>query len=410
MNPDTNPVLDLVRDFNQVPVWAHGNTDATPTGHYQTPYFLNVGNTGQDVTWSGRAAVNGLVIAAGRAHAGKQVSEAIDSGRAWVGKGTPEEMHVIAQAIIDNQHDGQTPATIQAYVNDGVLRAPGKRNGKWGVDCSGFTSQFMHEQEGNGRSGFTSTNAASFQHDGSRDYTAVSPQQTRMGDVISFESTNHVGVVFGRWDVRLPRVGGDTSVTKPAVMMGLGESGASQDSATGRFVRDDRRFFFFPGATHVMDETNPDGPTYRLGNSRTEDLPVWQPELAAVSYAGSEQWSSDYTLDCPGDPSGTNIRVREENGSFTKTTTVIPNGARCVDLKEVEGTMARVRHDGVETIDGKTTWVPVSYVARVSDRHSIPARGQPVDRAPKLYSVVRNPNLDEEATEEATGAATGEQR
>jgi hypothetical protein len=393
-NPETNPVLRLVHDFNNVPVWARGEAppDHQPS-HYQTPYFLNT--TSPDATWSGRGAAGNLTIAQGRAHAGQKVKDAIDGNRAWVGKGTPEEMHIIAQAIIDNQHDSQTPSSIQAYVNNGAERAPGRRNGKWGVDCSGFTSQLMHELEGNGRSGFTSTNAASFQHDGARRYTTIHPREARMGDVISYQSTNHVGVVFARWDVRLPLAGGDTSQTRPAVMMGFGESGASQDAASGQFVRSDRRFFHFPGATSVMGESNPDGPTYRLAGSRSEDLPHFQPALTQASYAGNDQWTGGYTLNCATDPNGTNIRVREENGSFTTISTLIPNGADGIELKEVAGGMVRVRVNGVDTRNGKTTWAPVRFVASMGEGYTIPSRGQPVDRAPKLYSVVRNPNLDE---------------
>jgi hypothetical protein len=392
-NPETNPVLRLVHDFNNVPVWARGEAapDHEPS-HYQTPYFLN---STPDATWSGRGAVGNLTIAQGRAHAGEKVKDAIDSNRAWVGKGTPEEMHIIAQAIIDNQHDSQTPSSIQAYVNNGAERAPGRRNGKWGVDCSGFTSQLMHELEGNGRSGFTSTNAASFQHNGARGYTPINPRDARMGDVISYQSTNHVGVVFAKWDVRLPLAGNDTSQTRPAVMMGFGESGASQDADSGQFVRSDRRFFHFPGATSVMGQTNPDGPTYRLAGSRSEDLPHFQPALTQVSYASNDQWTGGYTLNCATDPNGTNIRVREDNGSFTSTSTLIPNGADGIELKEVAGDMVRVRVNGQDTQNGKTTWAPVRFVASMGEGYSIPTSGQPVDRAPKLYSVVRNPNLDE---------------
>ena len=393
---ETNAVLRLVNDFNNVPVWARGEAapDHEPS-HYQTPYFLN--SSTSDVKWSGRSAVGNLTIAQGRAHAGEKVEDAIDGSRAWVGKGTPEEMHIIGQAIIDNQHDGQTPSSIQAYVNDGVERKPGRRNGKWGVDCSGFTSQMMQELEGDGRSGFTSTNAASFRHDGSRGFTPTNPQDARMGDVISFQSTNHVVVVFAKWDVRLPLAGGDTAQTRPAVMMGVGESGASQDADSGQFVRSDRRFFYFPDATSVMGQTNPDGPAYRLANSRNEDLPHWQPALTQASYAGSDQWTGGFTLNCASDSSGTNIRVRNDDGSFTSTSALVPNGAGGVELKEVADGMVRIRIDGVDTRNGKTTWAPVGYVASMGAGYSIPSSGQPVDRSPKLYSVVRNPDLDDPA-------------
>ncbi len=398
-----NPVLQLASDFNNVPVYNKNEAgpEHQPATTYQTPYLLNSVDQADEAS-----DIKRLTIAANRPHAGQKVSDVV-GGRPFIGKGTPSQMQVVAQAVIDNEFDGQTPATIQAYVNNGRLRASGNRNGKWGVDCSGLTSQMMSELQGDGREGFDSTNAASFKHDGSRGYTPIHPNEARQGDVISYETTNHVVVVYQSWDVQLPKAGGDATETKAAKKIGVAESTGSRDQATGRSVRTDRRFYYFPGATTIRGAANTSGPEWRLGTVFSETLPVWQPELSQASYGGGDAWTSGYTLNCRSDREGTNIRVKTTGGSFRSTPTKIPNGANGIELKEVEGSMVRIRYNGEDMQDGLEMWAPVRYVATAGEAYSIPRAGQPSGFRASTYSVVRNPNLNDERDGEDGGAPAG---
>ncbi|MCB9766308.1 MAG: SH3 domain-containing protein [Alphaproteobacteria bacterium] len=380
-------VLQLATDFNNIPVWnKESGSDQQPNGSFRTPYVLNTVDQCAEAS-----QIKRLTIAQGRPHAGQTVSQAA-GGRPFIGKATPDQMQIVAQACIDN--DLATPGNIQTYVNQGRQRTASRRNGKFGVDCSGFTSQMMQDLEGDGRDGFTSTNAASFKHDGSRNYTPINPDDAAAGDVISYETTNHVLVITNSTDVQMQAVGatGDGGATRRAVKLSVAESTGSQ-ADSGEYIRTDRRFFYFPNAGTVMGEANTQGPEWKLAAHFSDDLPRYQAAMSNVSYAGGNNWTSDYTLNCAGDANGTNIRVRESGGNFTMTSATIPNGASNVELKEVSGDMVRVRYNGEDTRDGKEMWVPVRYVASSSEGYNIPTQGQPGGLRVSRYSVVRNPNL-----------------
>lgn len=394
----TNPVLQLVNDFNNVPVWRPGELapEAQPATTYQTPYLLNTVPQSSAVP-----GIRGLRIAQGRPHAGQTVGAAVGA-RPFIGKGTPQQMQIISQAVVDNAHDGQTVATIQAYANNGRMRTASRRNGKWGVDCSGLTSQLMHEMEGNDREGFESTNAASFLANGSRRFTNVSPENAQVGDIISFYSTNHVVAVATRTEVQLPLANNNTSRTQRAIQLSVGESTASQNAQDQRYVRNDRRMYYFPNATTVLGRSNPGGPRWRLASAFSNALPVHQPSLGTVPYSGSNDWNADYTLYCAPDPNGTNIRVRRDDGSFQSISQLVANGATGVELREVEGNMVRIRYNGTETIDGQTIWAPVAYVAQAGASYSVPTGGQPTNFSASLYSCVRNPSLPAAPADDGT--------
>lgn len=392
----TDRTLALANDFNAVPVWTKGVAGDQPAATtFRTPYVLNVVSEADEA-----GTIKNLTIAEGRPHAGEKVRSAA-SNNPFIGKATPEQMQIVAQACVDN--DLATPATIQSYVNQGRMRESGSRNGKFGVDCSGFTSQLMNELEGEGREGFESTNAASYKHDGSRDYTPVSPDDAASGDVISYEYTNHVVVVYQTQDVQIPMVGGqEGGPTKRAVKLSVAESTGSQNSSNSQYIRTDRGFWYFPGATEVMGRANTAGPEWILASAAGASLPKYTAALGQASYSGGSDWTTGYTLNCATDRNGTNVRVRSADGRFSSTPTVIPNGAANVELREVSGDMVRVRYNGNDTQNGQEMWVPVRYVATQGSSWSVPQTGQPSGMSANRYSVVRNPNIPGPQAEQQT--------
>ncbi|MFT4628162.1 MAG: cell wall-associated NlpC family hydrolase, partial [Myxococcota bacterium] len=181
-------ILQLANDYNNIPIYAEGVSN-TPSTSVRTPYVLHGGTTS-----SVKSTVENLVIAEGRPSAGQRVVAAASS-QPWVGKGTPEQIQIIAQAVVD--HGLATTGGLQAYMDEGVMRSAGRRNGKFGVDCSGMTGIAMAELEGDDREdGDFGVNAHGYRSDGWSGHTPVSPDQAEAGDVISYNTTNHVGVVY----------------------------------------------------------------------------------------------------------------------------------------------------------------------------------------------------------------------
>lgn len=397
-------ILSLANDFNAIPVWAPGVAgDQAPTTTFRTPYVLNTVDQADEA-----GTIKAQRIAEGRPNAGQTVSQAAGNN-AFLGKGTPQQMQIIAQACVDNGL--ATTATIQNYVNMGRMRNNTSRNGKFGVDCSGFTGIAMNELEGDGRVGNTSHNAAAYKHDGSRDFTPVSPDDAVAGDVISYEYTNHVVVVYQTQDVNIPMVGatGEGGATRRAVKLSVAESTGSQNATNNQYVRTDRGFWYFPNATQVFGQANPAGPEWLLAGAVGAEQPKFQSALGAANYSGNNAWTGGFTLNCANDPAGTNLRTRGADGRFTSTSNVVANGAANVEFKEVSGDMVRVRVNGQDTLNGLETWAPLRYVATQGTGYTIPTNGQPRGMSAKKYSVVRNPDLPAAQQPAAEQPTTGPQ-
>lgn len=391
-------ITQLANDFNNIPVWGRGvATDQAPTTTIRTPYVLATVAEANEAS-----AIKGLTIAEGRPSAGQTVRQAA-TNNPFVGKGTPAQIQIAAQAVVDGGL--ATTANLQTYVNQGRVRESGSRNGKFGVDCSGFVGISMHELEGDGRQVNNTNNAASYRHDGGRGFTPISPDNAAAGDVISYETTNHVVLVYNKQDVQIPMVGGaEGGATKRAVKISVAESTASQNTDNAQYVRTDRGFWYFPGATTVMGVANRAGPEWKLASAAGSALPKYKSQLSAASYSGSSSWTTGFTLNCAGDPQGTNLRTRGSNGRFSTTPSRIPNGASGVELKEVSGDMVRVRYNGNDTLNGAETWAPLRYVATTGTAYTIPSEGQPEGMQVGTFSVVRNPNLPGPAAQDDTTA------
>ncbi len=387
-------ITQLANDYNQIEVWEPGVAGDQPSAvTIRTPYVLAT-----VAEANAAASIKALTVAEGRPGAGSRVSAAA-TNNPFVGKGTPAQIQIAAQAVVDGGLS--TTAGLQAYVNAGRTRDSGDVNGKFGVDCSGFTGIAMNELEGEGRQNNNSNNAVSYRHDGGRGFTPISPDDAAAGDVISYETTNHVVVVYATADVQLQRVGAPAGgATRRAVQLSVAEATGSQNAENSQYVRTDRKFWYFPEADQVLGRANSSGPEWVLGGIAGDALPVWESALAAATYTGNPEWTAGYVLNCASDPAGTNLRTRSASGAFTVTSSLVPNGA-AVDLKEVSGDMVRVRYGGQDAINGLETWAPVRYVARDGAGWSLPERGQPAGLRAGTYSVVRNPELDAPAAEPA---------
>lgn len=394
-------ITQLASDYNNIPVWGPGvATDQAPTTTIRTPYVLATVAEADEA-----GAIKGLTIAEGRPNAGKTVRQAA-TNNPFVGKGNPEQIQIAAQAVVDGGL--ATTANLQTYINQGRVRESGSRNGKFGVDCSGFTGIAMNELEGDGRENNTSNNAVSYRHDGGRGFTPISPENAAAGDVISYETTNHVVVVYNKENVQIPMVGAaEGGATKRAVKISVAESTGSQNADNSQYVRTDRRFWYFPGATTVMGVANSAGPEWKFGGIAGDALPKYQGQLSAASYSGNNAWTTGFTLNCASDPQGTNLRTRGADGRFATTASRVPNGAGNVELKEVSGDMVRVRYNGQDTLNGAETWAPVRYVATMGTAFTIPTSGQPSGLRVSTYSLVRNPNLPGPQQQQTQGQGTG---
>jgi hypothetical protein len=403
---DTNPVLALAGDFNNMAIYNAGEAppDHQPATTVYAPYVLNYNSdTGAAVgAPSEAAAIKRLTIAEGRPSAGQTVGAAAGD-LPFVGKGTPAQCQIISQAVVDSAFDGITAATLQEYINDGPSRGGGRQNGKWGVDCSGFTGMMMNELEGEEREGFNIIRSTAYRVGGGSGYAGINPRDAAMGDVIAFNSTNHVVVISQRSVAQLPQRG-STSTTRPAVKLAVAEATGSRDATSGHSVRTDRQFFYFDGASEVWGQTNPDGPSYRLAYAFGTALPQWDPVLGTVRYSAATDWQSGYTVFDSRDRNGANIRVRESDGRFTMTRIRIANGASGVEFREVEGEYVRVRFNGNDMQDGKEMWVPLRFVAQSGAGYQVP-RQSGFDAG--MFSVVRNPNITRPAPgTEGTGETT----
>lgn len=142
-----------------------------------------------------------------------------------------------------------------------------------------------------------------------------------------------------------------------------------------------------------MGRANSAGPEWVLAGVAGTQQPTYTPTLGQASYSSNSDWTGGYTLNCPTDRNGTNVRVQGADGRFTSTSTVIPNGAANVELREVSGDMVRIRLNGQDTQNGQSMWAPLRFVATQGAGYSIPQTGQPSGMSANLYSVVRNPNV-----------------
>lgn len=254
----------LVSDYQTVPVWRSDQSeDEAPAATFRTPYVLNSPESVQTALSSQRSTHSGLAT-----RAGSTVGTATGN-RPFVGKGTPTEVQLVAQAAIDA---GLTnPGGIQAYINNGPMNSSGSRqNGRWGVDCSGFTAIVVSEMAGNGRDVSGNRRSTSYRPGGGAltggGFTQVAADRAQAGDVVSYMSTNHVVVIAERQDVNIVNAEGET---KAAVKLRVGESG-------GAGIRSTNTFWFVPGAARYGNTTPRTSPDVTLARRNATTAPTWE--------------------------------------------------------------------------------------------------------------------------------------
>ena len=187
-----------------------------------------------------------------------RVQDVAGTSQAFVGKGTPEAIQVIAQAAVDAGLT--TAANIQTYINQGPWNSGhNRRNGRFGVDCSGLTAIAIAEMGGANRSAGPGLNigATAYRPRGSaitqRGFTQVRVSEAvHAGDVIARMNTNHVMVLFGFRQINIPA---DAASTNPQVTGNrtarkflVGESAAARQAGNVGEVTDRKEFVSVPDA------------------------------------------------------------------------------------------------------------------------------------------------------------------
>lgn len=170
--------------------------------------------------------------------------------QAFEGKGTPEAIQVIAQAAVDAGLT--TAANIQTYINQGPWNSDhNRRNGRFGVDCSGLTAIAIAEMGGTNRSAGPGLNigATAYRPGGiaiiRRGFTQVRVgEAVNAGDVIARMNANHVMVLFEFSRINIPA---DAASTNPQVTGNrtawkylVGESTAARHAGNVGEVTDSR--------------------------------------------------------------------------------------------------------------------------------------------------------------------------
>lgn len=277
-------VSQLAADFQSVPVW-NPKQAATekPAGHFKTPYVLNVGKavSGLSKQYSAHKALSAREGGTVSSHTGN---------RPFIGKGTPKEVQIVAQAAIDA---GKTTVSgIQAYINNGPLNDNGNRkNGRWGVDCSGLTVIAVNEMAGKGRSIKGNISAKSYRPGGSAvksgGFRQITGDNAQAGDVISYMSTNHVLVIHSRVDTKIKDKAGKGE-TKPAIMLKMAESTASK-KAGHRGPQTARVMWYVPGAKSYIGKSARTSPDVTLANRQDsgKNHPTWMKGKSGLAVVGA---------------------------------------------------------------------------------------------------------------------------
>lgn len=257
-------VRNLVNDYQNVPVWNPGQSaDEEPAGTFVTPYVLNYPQAVQTALRAERNTHQSLATRGGGTVSGET------GNRPFVGKGTPAECQIVAQAAIDASLT--TVGGIQAYINNGPMNSSGSRqNGRWGVDCSGFTAIAASEMAGGGRDVSGNRRSTEYRPGGSAltngGYSQVSGDDAQAGDVVSYMTTNHVVVVYERQDVTIANTEGEA---RPAVMLRVGES-------SGSGIRATNTFWHVPDAARYGNTTPRTSPDVHLLRRSGETRPSWE--------------------------------------------------------------------------------------------------------------------------------------
>lgn len=274
-------VQNLANDYNHLRVFPVGQTMGPTT--FRTPYVLadpDAVQTQLDDQWNLHRDLRTRI----RDESGNDLKRVhqIDATRhAFRGKGTPEAVQIIAQAVVDANLT--TSAQIQNYINDGPMNANGnRRNGRWGVDCSGFTATAVAEMGGAGREAGPGMNleAKAYRPGGeaitSYGFTqCVVGDTVQAGDVVSWADTNHVVVVLS---VSFGTIGAQAASTNPAVtgtkrilILTVGESSS----------------IFMPG-THVGSVTNT---RQLIAVEDAQEAPHSQYGNVNVNQSGAATWT-----------------------------------------------------------------------------------------------------------------------
>jgi hypothetical protein len=282
-------VQDLVTDYNNITVFPAGQTTGGTT--FGSPYVLNSGATVQAALGTQRTTHRNLITRiprpGGQPNQFLRVRDVAGTRQAFVGKGTPEAIQVIAQAAVDAGLT--TAANIQTYINQGPWNSGhNRRNGRFGVDCSGLTAIAIAEMGGADRSAGPGLNirATTYRPGGSaitqRGFTQVRVgEAVHAGDVIARMHTNHVMVLFGFSRINIPA---DAASTNPQVTGNrtawkflVGESTAARQAGNVGEVTDRKEFVSVPDAVtagRAYYRTNRD---YRVNSRASNTWDLFKP-------------------------------------------------------------------------------------------------------------------------------------
>ena len=235
-------VQNLANDYNNLQVFPAGQTTG-PTA-FRTPYVLAdpaAVVTQLNAQWATHQNLQTRIQNEGSTGF-KRVRDVDNTRNAFQGKGTPNAVQVIAQAAVDANLT--TPGGIQGYINNGPMNSDGSRqNGRWGVDCSGFTAIAVAEMGGAGREAGPGMNLRStdYRPGGQAITTYGFTQRTvgdtvQAGDVVSWMNTNHVMVILsvanGTVDAQAPSTNPAVTGTKRTLILTMGESSSTRMPGT----------------------------------------------------------------------------------------------------------------------------------------------------------------------------------
>ena len=282
-------VKNLVSDYNNITVFPAGQTTGGTT--FGSPYVLNSGATVKAALGTQRTIHSNLITRipkpGGQPNQFLKVKDVTGTSQAFVGKGSPEAIQVIAQAAVD---DRQTDAAgIQTYVNEGPWNSDNsRRNGRFGVDCGGLTAIAIAEMGGANRSAGPGLNiaAAAYRPRGSaitkRGFAQVRVSEAvHAGDVIARMNTNHVMVLFGFRQINIPA---DAASTNPYVTGNrtarkflVGESAAARQAGDVGEVTDRKEFVSVPDAETANAYYHTNNKNYQVNSSGSITWDLFKP-------------------------------------------------------------------------------------------------------------------------------------
>jgi hypothetical protein len=276
-------VVNLVQSYTNVSVWS---PDCEREGHFVTPYVLYVGDdaiAGLDAEWQAHRNLNTRTP-------GQQVEDVDNTHNAFFGKGTPNAVQVIAQAAIDAGLC--TVDNVQAYVNDGPMNEGATRqNGRFGVDCSGFTAVAVALMGGLSAEDGPGLNlaATAYRPEGNaitqQGYTQVTVgQSVQHGDIASFMNSNHVVVLrtfVNNVQVPAAQAGGGSLAAARITLISesVGEATDATTAGVGR-VTEQRNWM------HVHTASATPGSRYSTTNVHQNGAATW----TLFEPTGNETW------------------------------------------------------------------------------------------------------------------------